>query len=167
MAYFFHPSVHYFVTLVHVTCALFWLGWMVYVSLFVMPLVRRVVPEKFYELRARLQARTRKVVGVFIVLIILTGTYNLEYRGLLNPRVLFATRYGLWVVLKIFLALTLFGFYFAAPRFSSRMEAGEAARGSDPNHRDRGGTRAVFVVVHMVALGLGLTVAYIGISIGG
>jgi len=113
----FSPRVHYLMTLIHITCVLFWLGWMVFFSLIMVPVLRKEVPENFVRIRAILQARPRSVVNVLLVVLVLTGVYNMEYRGLMSTRALFGTETGLLFVLKLFLATFLIGLYWLAPRF--------------------------------------------------
>lgn len=159
MNWFFHPTIHNVVTVLHVTCAMFWLAWMVFFSVIMMPVLRRKVPEDFTELRAILQYRTRQPLRYMILLLVLTGLYNMAYRGLFNVRTLLYTEYGLTVVLKLFLAMLLIGLYFLAPDFT-RLE-----RSPDPSKHQR--QQTVSLYVHGTILTLGLFVAYLGISLGG
>lgn len=158
----FTPRVHYLMTLIHITCALFWLGWMVFFSLIMVPVLRQEVPEKFFRLRAIIQSRTRSVLNVMLVLLVLTGIYNMKYRGLMNLRTLFGTEMGLWFVLKLFLATFLIGLYWLAPRF---VTPDDDSRGESTSSSSR--RRNVFLFVHWFILLVGLSIGYLGITIGG
>lgn len=151
-------EVHYLMTLIHVTCAMFWLGWMVFFSAIMSPVLRRVVPESFEKLGAILQYRTRRAVNGLILLLVITGAYNMAYRGLTEVKTLLYTPYGLRFILKLFLAALLIGLYFLAPDFSKMANRSSV----DPKREER-----VASYVHGIILLLGLTVAFLGISLGG
>lgn len=138
---------------------MFWLGWMIFFSLIMAPVLRHEVPDKFPRLRAIIQYRSRQVIRLMIILIVLTGFYNMAYRGLFDLQTLFYTEYGLWFVLKLFLAVLLIGLYFLAPDFS-RMSP-------ELSNRDSADQQRLAIYVHGFILTLGLTVAYLGVGVGG
>jgi hypothetical protein len=90
----------------------------------------------------------------------LTGLYNLSYLGYLNVGVLLGTPRGLWMVLKLFLAVFLIGTYLLAPRLSA-MPDEEYDPENNPSTR-----RTIAVFVHQVVLSIGFFIAYLGISLG-
>lgn len=159
MDWIWAPRVHYVMTVIHLTCAMFWLGWMIFFSVIMVPVLRREVPESFSRLRAIIQFRSRKVARIMIVLLVLTGLYNMAYRGLVNVRRLFYTEFGLWFILKLFLAVLLIGLYFLAPDFSQVAP--------EISHQDSSRQQRIATYVHGTILTLGLIVAYLGVGIGG
>jgi uncharacterized membrane protein len=152
--------VYYLSVLLHVTAAFFWLGWMVFYSFLMVPVLRRRIPSQAGKLSAHVQDRMRPLVHGLLSLLFLTGLYNLSYLGYLDVSVLFGSTRGLWMVLKLFLAILLIGTYLLAPRLSALPEEEE-----DPEYNDST-RRNIAVFVHQAVLTLGFFIAYLGISLG-
>lgn len=152
--------MYHLAVLVHVTSAFFWLGWLVFYSFLMVPVLRGRLPKRAEQLAADVQDRMRPLVYGLLSLLVFTGLYNLAYLGYLDVRVFLGTSRGLWMVLKLFLALLLIGTYLLAPQLSA-MPSSSTDYG-ESNSR----ARNIAVFVHQVVLTLGFFIAYLGISLG-
>lgn len=165
---FWSPTVHYAVTLVHILAAVFWLGWMVFMFGILRPVLGRLVPESAADIQGALQERIRAVVFWLIPLILATGLYNMAYRGLLEPDLLFGTDLGRRMLVKLGAATVIFSVYYLAPilirraRKTSEDDASSQCHGSPEPLVMR-----VSIVLHLCAFGAGLTAAFLGLTIGG
>lgn len=82
------PGLYYFSVTVHVLAALLWLGGMFFLAVVGAPVLRSVdPPELRMELFRRLGERFRIVGWAAITVLLVTGTANLYYRGLLSIEV--------------------------------------------------------------------------------
>lgn len=93
-------SLYYLNVTLHVLAALLWLGGMFFLAAVGAPVLRKIEP-------ARLRAQVFQAIGlqfrrvgwITIAVLLITGTLNLHFRGVLSWRVLsdaafWATRYG-------------------------------------------------------------------------
>ena len=111
----------YFVNVtVHVFAALLWLGGMFFLAAVGAPVLRKVEdPRARRELFRALGAQFRLVGWACIVVLLVTGTLNLWFRGLLSWEVLRAadfwgTRYGValgWKLASVTVMLTVQGIH--------------------------------------------------------
>lgn len=91
----------------HVFAALFWLGGMFFLAAVGAPVLRKVEdPRLRRDLFAELGSRFRKVGWVALVVLLVTGTLNLWFRGLLSLEVLgdgsfWGSRYGVALAWKL------------------------------------------------------------------
>ena len=156
---------HYLVVLLHISAGLFWMGWIVFMFFLLIPVLRRLVPERLQQIQPMLQKRVRKVVCWLIILIVATGLHNIYFTGLYDTRILLNTSYGHRFLVKLGAALVLFTIYFAAP-FLTGMH-GHSAK--NPSCCEDNPRRApvVSLVLHTLAFAAGMTAALIGISLGG
>lgn len=159
MEWLFVPWLRQAVLLVHISAALFWLGWMGFIFFILFPVLQRTVPERFPEIRSGIQQRTRSFVAWMIGFIILTGVYNMGAVGLLDSHVLFQTAYGRRFLVKLTAALVLFGVYFAAPIVMSH------GKSSSCGDEEAGAHPAVGILLHVVAFTAGMTAAYLGMGL--
>lgn len=164
MEFLMKPWVHYTLTLIHICAALFWMGWIVFIFLLLMPVVKRTVPSAVEDLMPALKRRVRKVVFVLILLIVATGLHNMYYRGLFDTDVLLNSAYGRRFLVKLGAALILFGVYFAAPVLTGGPASGAEEGCCD--HEEASANR-VGLVLHVVAFTSGMVAALIGVSLGG
>jgi uncharacterized membrane protein len=73
----------------HVLAAMFWLGGMLFLGIVAAPLLRAVEPEDLrQQLFRRIGQRFRTFGWAAIAILVITGTINLYYRGLLQSGVL-------------------------------------------------------------------------------
>jgi uncharacterized membrane protein len=93
-------SLYFINVTLHVFAALLWLGGMFFLAVVGAPVLRSVEPP---ELRAalfrRLGEKFRTVGWIAIAVLLITGTLNLHFRGMLAPEVLgsadfWSSRYG-------------------------------------------------------------------------
>jgi putative copper export protein len=156
---------HYLVVLFHISAGLFWMGWIVFMFFLLIPVLRRLVPERLQQIQPALQKRVRKVVFWFILLIVATGLHNIYFTGLYDTRILLDTSYGHRFMVKLGAVLLLFTIYFSAP-FLTGMHgraAGNASCCKDNSRR----TQVASLVLHTLAFAAGMTAALIGVSLGG
>jgi uncharacterized membrane protein len=91
----------YFVNVtLHVFAALLWLGGMFFLAVVGAPVLRSVEPPELRALLFRRLGEQFRLVGwIAIAVLLITGTLNLQFRGMLSPDVLgsadfWGTRYG-------------------------------------------------------------------------
>lgn len=159
MEWLFIPWLRQLVLLVHICAALFWLGWMGFIFSILFPVLKRTVPEKFSDIRNKIQARTRSFVGWMIVIIIATGLYNMGAVGLYDTNVLLNTAYGHRFLWKLGGASVLFGVYLCAPLIMSH--GGDEGCGDG----ETSGHPALGIALHVIAFTAGLTAAYLGLGL--
>lgn len=158
MEWLFSPWLQQLVLLVHISAALFWLGWMVFIFFILFPVLKQVAPEHFEGIKSNVQQRTRQFVFWIIVIIVITGLYNMGAVGLFDVEILLETHYGHRFLIKLMAALTLFGVYFLAPVIMNH--------GNDEGcGRSNGAPPVVGVILHIIAFGAGLTAAYLGLGL--
>lgn len=160
MELLFSPGVRSLVKLIHVSAGLFWLGWIVFIFTLLIPVLRRVIPDRVREVMPRLKQRIRKVVLGIIALIVLTGLYNMAYRDLFRWEVLEGTGYGRLFLVKLTAAALLFFVYFIAP-YATGARRSETCSVREP------AASWIGAVLHVIAFASGMTAAYIGIHLGG
>lgn len=161
---FWSPQIHYLVTLIHIFCAVFWLGWMVFLFFILQPVANRVPAISPGRLMKPIQKRVRGIVFWLIPVILLTGLYNMGYRGLLDWTVLTTTEYGHRMLWKLAAASVLLGVYYLAPWIMSKK-----VRGPRPEcHGDHAHSgKKTKVIMHVAAFTGGVIAAYVGITLGG
>lgn len=80
---------------IHLLAAIFWLGGMFFFALVGAPGLRRIEPPSLRaELFRRLGERFRTAGWIAIVVLLVTGVLNLQFRGMLSARVL--GKAGFW-----------------------------------------------------------------------
>lgn len=164
MDWFWSSTVHNVVTLIHILAGVFWLGWMVFMFAFLEPLSRQIVPNQATQIQARIQQRVRVVIFWLILAIILTGLYNMGYRGLLENNRLFTTPLGQRMLVKLGAALVIFTIYFVAPSIIRKVQTQKTMKGEEALSPI---LQKVPIILHILAFLAGLTAAYLGVSIGG
>ena len=98
--YFIHVTIHVF-------AALLWLGGMFFLAAVGAPVLRRVEPPALRaELFRRLGAHFRLVGWISILVLLVTGTFNLYFRGMLSWELLssssyWSTPYGIALAWKL------------------------------------------------------------------
>jgi len=158
-----NPWFHHVVLLIHICAGLFWLGWMVFIFFLLSPVLKETVPDRIHAVMPRLKSRIRSVVFWLIVLIVLTGTYNVYYNGLYRMDLLINTSYGHRFLIKLGAAGVLFGVYGVAPYLtgqSSDKQSNDPQQDTSPNP-----TKTVTVILHVIAFVAGLIAALLGISL--
>lgn len=127
-------SVYHLNVTVHVLAALFWLGGMFFLALVGAPVLRKLEDPR---LRARLFAalgRRFRTAGWWAIgILLVTGTLNLHFKGLLQSRVLsdpafWATTYGHALAWKLtgvagMIAVSAIHDFILGPRASSENES--------------------------------------------
>src|SRR5699024_1315699 len=98
---FWSPQIHFFLTAIHIFAAVFWLGWMVFIFFILRPVASRIDGVDVFSFMVPIRRRVRKVVFWLIPVILLTGLYNMGYRGLLDGQMLFETSVGTRMLWKL------------------------------------------------------------------
>lgn len=163
-------SLYYMNVTIHVLAALLWLGGMFFFATVGAPALRQVEPPRLRALLFhRLGVRFRWVGWGAIATLLVTGTFNLWFRGVLSWSVLgdaafWATPFGhalawkLGAVAAMLVVSALHDFVFG-PRASVEDPEGEAAR--------RLRRRAAFLARANAALGLIVVLAAVRLARGG
>lgn len=108
-------GLYYLNVMLHVLAALLWLGGMFFLAAVGAPVLRRVEPPELRtELFRRLGEQFRRVGWVAIGVLLVTGTLNLFFRGLLSADVLgdpafWGTRYGVALGWKLVAVTVMVG----------------------------------------------------------
>lgn len=108
--------------------------------------------------------RVRKFVFWIIIIVVLTGLYNMGYRGLLDWQALTETAVGHRMLWKLAAAAVLFAVYFLAPYVMSGHTGGQ--KGAEEHEPSKKG-KIMVVGMHVIAFSAGVAAAYLGITIGG
>lgn len=156
--------VHNLVIFVHITAAMFWLGWIVFIFMFMVPSIRSVMPDTLGQIQPIIQKKVRRVVFWLIIVITATGLHNMHYRNLFDPEVLFGTQYGTRFLIKLGAALIMFAVYFSAPAIMRKT----ANLGNVDTCCNQGSAigRRIGVILHVIAFTCGMVAAFTGVSLG-
>jgi|AntRauTorckE6833_2_1112554.scaffolds.fasta_scaffold25937_2 uncharacterized membrane protein len=161
---FWTPQIHFIATAIHIFSAVFWLGWMVFIFFVMRPVVSRMPSIDVQSFMIPIRRRVRKFVFWLIPIILLTGLYNMGYRGLLDWQTLTGTAVGQRMLWKLGAAAVIFGIYYFAPHvMGGHSCSSESAGGHKPNSKGK----KVELMMHVVAFTAGVTAAYLGVTIGG
>lgn len=160
---FWSPQIHYIATLIHIFAIVFWLGWMVFIFFILQPVAMRVSSINPQYFMPYVRQRVRKFVFWIIIIVILTGLYNMGYRGLLDWQVLTGTAVGHRMLWKLGAAAVLFGIYFIAPY----VMGGHTGDNETEGHKPPKKAKLMVVGMHVIAFSAGVAAAYLGITIGG
>lgn len=162
---FWTPQIHYTATAIHIFAGVFWLGWMFFLFLILRPVASRAASISVSELMPPIRKRVRKIVFWLIPIILLTGLYNMGYRGLLDWSMLTSTDVGNRMLWKLGAATVLFIIYYAAPL----VMGGGKSKGSnaDCHGKQNPMVKKITMIMHLVAFSAGVTAAYLGVTIGG
>lgn len=161
---FWSPQIHYVVLLIHIFSIVFWLGWMVFIFFILQPVAMKVSSLNPKTLMPYVRKRVRKFVFWIILIVILTGLYNMGYLGLLDWQVLTQTELGHNMLWKLGAAAVLFGTYFVAP-FIMGGHTGDKEQVD--GHKPPKKAKLMVLGMHIIAFSAGVVAAYLGIVIGG
>lgn len=153
--------LYYINVISHVLAAMLWLGGMFFLALVGAPVLRTVEPP---QLRAmlfqQLGIKFRTVGWTAVTVLLITGTLNLYFRGMLTARLFdgafWATRYGnilAWKLSAVFgmLLIQVFHDFYLGPR------AGQAVPGSADAIRLR--SRAAWLARISALFGVAIVIA--------
>ena len=165
--------IHIVATWLHIISAIYWLGAILFILTTLGPVLRKQPAIVVSPIMAEVHSRVRSFVFIAIIIFAVTGTFNMYYRGLFNPVVLFSSSYGKTLLLKMFPVAIMFTLYFSAPALMRRFSSGineeeckgesaccEMEEGHKPGNK-------VFAMLHVVALACGFTAVLLGISLRG
>lgn len=158
------PHLHYAATALHIFAGVFWLGWIFFLFLILRPVAAKITSGDPARIVVPVRKRIRKIVPWLILIILVTGLYNMGYRGLLDWSVLTGTDVGHRMLWKLGAAGILFGVYFTAPLVGGKKPV---AKDSDCHRSPGPAPKKIMAVMHIIAFVAGVTAAYLGITIGG
>jgi putative copper export protein len=141
---------------VHLAGVVVWFGAIAYFLLVLRPAVRGSGMERreWYRLLREIKGRLRRVVGVALAAILLSGIGLAHARGLWRTDVWSIGTYGQAFVLKLLLVALLIGIFATALPLIERIQV--------PVQRGR-----AFVWTHAVALAIGSAAALLGLFLHG
>lgn len=99
--------MYYLNVTLHVLATLIWMGGLMFLAAVGAPVLRKVEPADLRsQLFSQLGLRTRRVAWIAIGVLLVTGTINLHFRGILNAdtllsRTFWGTRYGTALAWKL------------------------------------------------------------------
>jgi uncharacterized membrane protein len=164
---FWSPSVHSIINFIHIFYGVFWLAWIVFIFLIMRPVAGRVAGMDVMAFMVPVRRRVRGFVLWLIPVIILTGVYNMAYRGrgLLHGRVLTGAAVGHRMIWKLVAAAILFSIYYFAPRILGKkmMHGKDASPRVKPNSK----AKKAEIILHIIAFSAGCAAAYLGVTIAG
>jgi uncharacterized membrane protein len=150
------PGTRTLLLWVHIGGVVVWFGAIAYFLLVLRPAVAASGMERgqWYLLLRALKRRLRRVVGVAVAAVVLSGLLLADLRGLLRWQVVAGGGYGTLVALKLALAAALVLVFATALPLIGRI--------AEPLRRGR-----AFVWTHAGALVLGAAAVYVGILLRG
>ena len=155
---------HYTATAIHIFAGVFWLGWMFFLFVILRPVAAKITSGNPGKIMKPIQKRVRKIVFWIIPILLITGLYNMGYRGLLDWSILTGTPMGHRMLWKLGAAAILFAVYYLAPFITGGKSKGKDGDcHSTPNPM----AKKVTVLLHVVAFSAGVTAAYLGITLDG
>ncbi|MBI5345392.1 MAG: hypothetical protein HZB83_08705, partial [Deltaproteobacteria bacterium] len=101
-----------------------------------------------------------------IITFVATGLINLHYRGLLDARMLFANPYGRVFLIKMVPVAMMFAIYFSAPFILKSLSPDSKGACCEIEDGPRPAGR-VFAILHLIALGCGAAVVFLGVMLRG
>lgn len=157
--------VQHTMLLLHICASLFWMGWIVFIFLMLVPTVQQTIPDELQKIMPPLQQRVRKAVFWMILIIVLTGLYNMYVLNLYHVQHLFYTDRGQRFLIKLTAASLLFGIYFLAPYLmnspaSAPDPESDACCSHEEEKRDVMG-----ILLHVLAFTCGMIAAYLGLTL--
>jgi uncharacterized membrane protein len=165
------PNLYYFNVTIHLLAAMLWLGGMFFLGVVGAPLLRAIEP---LDLRQRLFHRIGerfRTVGWFAIAVLLvTGTFNLHFRGLLHwdgilgSKSFWKTSIGMTLAVKL-LCVTIMISVSAVHDFIQGPRAARAAPGSPEATRFR--HRAALLARVNAIFGVLLVAAAVRLARGG
>jgi uncharacterized membrane protein len=150
------PELRTLLLWVHIGGVVVWFGAIAYFLLVLRPAVAASGMERgqWYLLLRAVKRRLRRVVGVAVAAVVLSGLLLADLRGLLDWRVVSGGGYGSLVAMKLGLAAALVAVFLTALPLIGRI--------AQPVRRGR-----AFVWTHTGALVLGAAAVYVGILLRG
>ena len=139
----------------HIAAVVVWFGAVAYYLLILRPALRRsgVDRKAQYAILAEIRARLKRVVGVAVAVLVLTGFTLARLRGFVGGDVPIDPLRARLFHVKLAVAALLVGIFLTALPLLRRVEA--------PRMRGR-----LFVATHVVVLALGAVAAAIGVMLG-
>lgn len=154
---------YYINVIIHVLAAMFWIGGMLFLGLVGAPILREVEPPEVRQaLFDKLGRKFRTVGWITVLIAVITGVGNLQFRGLmhwngvLGSSAFWSTRIGLALAFKLIFLTLMLGVE-AYHDFVIGPRAGRAVRGSPETLRLR--ARAIQLARVAGTAGIGVVAA--------
>lgn len=166
-------EVHIIATWLHIISAVYWIGSILFILTALGPVLRRQPAIVVPPIMSEVHERVRGIVLIAIIIFMITGTFNMYYRGLFDAAFLLGSSYGRLFLLKTLPVSIMFTLYFSAPalmkRYSSKDSGNECSGDAACCEMEEGhkpGNR-VFAVLHVIALVSGLSAILLGVLLRG
>lgn len=159
-------EAHIIVTWLHIISAIYWIGAIFFIMTVLGPVMRSRPSGVAMPVMSEVQGRVRRIVLVAIFIFVITGIFNMYYRGLTDSGVLLHSPYGRTFLLKMIPVAVIFAIYFSAPLILRRL----SPESSSTCCEVEGGAKPVgkvFVILHLIALGCGLLAVLLGVKLRG
>jgi putative copper export protein len=159
-------EIHIIATWLHIISAIYWIGAILFILTVLGPVMQSQPAGNSLAVLSEVQARVRRIVLLAILIFIITGVFNMHYRGLMDATVLFRSSYGRTFLLKMIPVAIMFTIYFSAPVIlrklypQSKGACCEVEGGPKPIGK-------VFAILHIIALVCGLTAVLLGVNLRG
>lgn len=166
-------QLHILATWLHIISAIYWLGAIMFILTALGPVLRQQPSIVVPPIMTGVHERVRRNVLFAIIAFVVTGSFNMYYKGLFDSALLLGSSYGRTFLLKMFPVAIMFTLYFSAPalmkRFSSQKDdencEGESAcceteEGHKPGNK-------IFAMLHIIALACGITTVFLGVLLRG
>lgn len=159
-------EMHIVATWLHIISAIYWIGAILFILTVLGPVMRSQPSGIAMPVMSEVQGRIRRIVLIAIFIFVITGVFNMHYRGLMDIEVLSLSSYGRTFLLKMIPVAMMFIIYFSAPAILRRLSPDSSGTCCEVE----GGTKPVgkvFVVLHLIALGCGLLAVLLGVKLRG
>ena len=163
---------HILATWLHIISAIYWIGAIFFILTALGPVLRKQPAIVVPPIMTGVHERVRKNVFIAIIMFVITGLFNVYYKGLFDADVLLRSSYGNIFLFKMVPVAIMFTLYFSAPalmkKFASNNEddcSGDSAccemeKGPNPGNK-------VFAILHVIALASGSLAVLLGVSLRG
>jgi len=158
-------KIHIIATWIHILSAVYWLGAILFTLTVLGPVMRFQPGKVATPIMSSIQNRVRRFVLVAIVLFVVTGSFNLYYRGLTDLG-FFETSYGRIFLVKMIPVAVMFTIYFSAPLILRSLSPDSKGTCCELEEGPKRVGR-VFAILHMIALACGIIVIFMGVMLRG
>lgn len=166
-------QLHILATWLHIISAIYWLGAIFFILTALGPVLRQQPSIIVPPIMTGVHERVRRNVFIAIIIFVITGIFNMYYRGLFDTAVLFGGSYGRTFLLKMLPVAIMFTLYFSAPalmkKYGSKKEDDECTDAASCCEMEEGHKpgNKVFAVLHIVALSCGIATVFLGVLLRG
>lgn len=165
-------KAHIIATWLHIISAIYWIGAILFILSVLGPVLRKQPGIVVLPIMSEVHSKVRSFVLAAIIIFLVTGTFNMYYRGLFDTTVLFGSSYGRVFLLKMFPVAIMLVLYFSAPalmeKYGTKKEddCTDAAACCEMEEGPQPGNK-VFAMLHVAALLSGSVAVLLGVMLRG